>query len=71
MARKGKKRDVMVFGVVLEDGRQINHSDEGVVSIYANGDKTVSLTDGSSNKTVVVDDNNNPIQWVSYVPRFN
>jgi len=71
MPRKGKKRDIMVFGVVLEGGRQINHTDEGIVSIYANGDKTVSITDGNSTKTTILDENGEPALWTNYVPRFN
>jgi len=72
MARKGKKRDVQVWGVVLADGTtEINAGDGDIVSVFANGDNTVTTTDNKANKTILLNADGETAEWTSYLPRFN
>lgn len=66
MARKGRKRSIQVWGVTLTDGTEIKNTDEGIVSVIANPDKTVTITDVDNNVKIV-----EGAEWVSYVPRQN
>ena len=71
MARKGKKRNIQVWGVVLADGTEINAGDGDIVSVFANGNGEVTITDDKAIKTTLLDDDGETVKWVSYVPRFN
>ena len=71
MARKGKKRGIQVWGVVLEDGTEINAGDSGIVSVFAEGDRSVVTTDTNANKITLLNKCGDPVSWVSYMPRFN
>ena len=71
MARKGKKRNIQVCGVVLADGTEINAGDGDIVSVFANGDNTVTTTDNKANKTILLNADGETAEWASYLPRFN
>jgi|SaaInlStandDraft_4_1057021.scaffolds.fasta_scaffold12980_5 hypothetical protein len=63
--KKGPRRDIQVWGVILEDGRKIDAGTDGIVSVYA--------LKGDGYRTV--DENNNHTEYedsvISYNPRFN
>ena len=64
--KKGPRRDIQVWGVILEDGTNVNAGENDIVSVYA--------LKGTGYKTI--DANNNEVFFrdapvVSYNPRFN
>jgi len=71
MARKGRKRSIQVWGVVLENGNEVNAGDDGIVSVFAAGNKEVIVTDDKATKTTLLNSDGEPEKWVSYLPRFN
>lgn len=64
--KKGPRRDIQVWGVILEDGTNINAGENGVVSVYALKGKGYKTVDSQNNEIFYNDAN-----VVSYNPRFN
>lgn len=71
MARKGKKRPIQVYGCDLENGERINAGEYGIVSVIVHGDHTITTTNISNEEQVLMDENGEPMKWVSYIPRTN
>lgn len=63
---KGPRRDIPVWGVILEDGTKINAGENGVVSVYALKGTGYKTVDGNNQESFF-----NDASVVSYNPRFN
>lgn len=59
------RRSIQVYGVETESGKVYTTENDNILSIYANPDKTATIT-YTNGKEVLIED-----KWVRYSPRYN